>query len=293
MKREVDVKSVRNAATSAALLPDGKHLVCVAGGGVVAWDFAGRVTKTYRKPTSWGAGALRVTATGRVIAQTARVIRGWRWKTGKPEVELTPPAGYHHLLSVSGDGRYALTRSYAPTKNKSFTVWDLERKREVVAFAEKKSFVIGAALAVDASIVVHAGTDGIVRFFDVASGKHFARSPGKGWVDVVERSDDGRLFASGGRGGVVFLWRPDGSVHRKVRYATQVAGLTLSPDARWMVAYGSRGFPVMWDVESGDQVAVIDVHDKGGVRCVRFSLDSTRLVTVGNDYRVCVSLLRS
>jgi len=48
----------------------------------------------------------------------------------------------------------------------------------------------------------------------------------------------------------------------------------------------------MWDVESGKVVATVDGYATSGLQCgvssVRFSKDGERLVTMGNDGRVCL-----
>jgi WD40 repeat protein len=272
----------------ADLASDGKHIVLAAPRGVWLCDLAGKVVRTYAKSGGYRTEAFVVR--DRVVGQVGSSIRVWRWRTGKLELDFRP-AGHEGLRSVSYDGGLALTTSYAPTtKNKSFTVCDLRRGRAVVTHVEPKSFVIGGALAVDGSLVVYGGTDGVVRFFDVGTQKHIARAKGKGWVDVVARSDDGRFFASGGRGGVIHVWKPDGTLVRKLPFAPRVAGLSFSPDAVLLAAHGTRDWPVIFDVGTGARRATLDVHE-GGVASVRFSRDGKHIVTAGNDYRVCLLML--
>jgi WD40 repeat protein len=271
----------------AELAPDGKQLVLAARRGVWLCDFTGKVTHTYAKSGGYRTEAF--IAGERVIGQVGSRIRVWRWRTGKLELDYKPEE-HARLQSVSLDGRLALMTSFAPkTNNKALTVWDLRRRRAVASRVESRSVVIGAALAADGSLVVHGGTDGIVRFFDVATQTEVARAKGRGWVDVVARSDDGRFFASGGHGGgAIHVWKPDGTLVRKLPYASRVLGLSLSPDGVLLAAHGTRGRPAIFDVETGARVATLDAHETG-VRCLRFSHDGKHIVTAGSDYRVCVS----
>jgi WD40 repeat protein len=282
LERETDA-TILASPVVAELTPDKKHLVC---GRSSIWlcDLTSHFERYYSKPSSSGVANLFITRKGLVIGQVASAIRVWQWRTGKLKVELKP-ACHHHLASVDVAGKRALTVSYAPTQNRSFTVWDLGRTRALGSFTEKKSFVIGAALSADGATVVHGGTDGIVRFFDVGSSTQFARSPGKGWIDVVVRSDDGRFFASGGRGGFIHVWKPDGTLHKRVPHPARVVGLAFSPDGTLLITHGTKRPPVVWDVASGKQAATLDAE---GVRCVRFSSDGTRIVTVAGDLHVSV-----
>jgi WD40 repeat protein len=276
----------------AELAPDDRHLVC---GGTSVWlcDRTSHFVRRYTKASGYRVSNVFVTRGGRVVAQQAAPIRMWAWRTAKLGASFKP-GGHHNLRSVDVAARRALTTEFSPTKNQAFTVWDLGRERAVSMFREPKSFVIGAVLSADGGTVVHGGTDGVVRFYDVGSSKHFARSPGKGWVDVVARSDDGRFYASGGRGGVVHVWTPNGALLRRIPYAANVTGLAMSPDGEILVVHGAKNQPTVFEVASGKRVETLGVHPAsamfGGVRSVRFSRDGKRLVTAGNDSRVCVLL---
>jgi WD40 repeat protein len=294
----LDVESQASILASprmALLAPDGKHLICVSPGGTWLCDRAGRLVRRYARP---GSGKVFLTSTGRVIAQVGTAIRAWDWKTGKQRLDLRLSGrrpsreGYHVLRSVDATGTRALTIEHAPTKNRAFTVWDLSQGRSVSRFVAPKAFVIGAALSPDGGIVVHGGTDGYVSFYDVSSSKVIVRPAGKGWIDVVVRSDDGRLYASGGRGGVVCIWTCDGTAHGRIPFKASVEGLALSPDGALLVAYGSSGYPAIFDVETRKQVGTLESHARtgmfGGVRSAWFTPDGMRLVTVGNDLGVSV-----
>lgn len=286
--REAEITLLSSPHT-AELAPDGKHLV-LAAAGLFACDLAGRTTTTFRKPSGRGAGHFHVTKSGRLVAQTASTIRVWNLRAGKQESELQP-SGYESLRSVSRDASRLLTTSFGPGKlNRAFTVWDTKRGVAIARFEAKKSVVVGAAMSSDGEIVVHGGTDGVVHFFSVGSAAHVARVPARGWIDAVAASPDGRTFATGGRAGVVSVWNRDASVRRTFRYGAKIVGLALHD--RCVVAWGSKGAPRVWALESGDTASIDDNATSGlmgGTRSVRFSLDGRRIVTTGNDCRVCIS----
>lgn len=276
---------------AAVLLPDEAHLACVANSGVFVCDLAGRTTKMLRRATSHAPGRLAIVA-DRLLVQTATHLRAWSIRSWKESAAFDFDETHASVQSISVDGARVLTRSYHPSRNREFTVWDLARKRAIVTFKEKKSFVVGVTLSADGRVVVHGGTDGVVRFFDVARATHFARVPAKGWIDVAARSDDGRFFATGTRLGFVHVWSPTASLVRTMRLGARVFGIEISPDGRILVAHGAKGAPIAWGLPRGERLFAIDEHPKsgmfGGVRSVRFSRDGRRVVTTGNDYRACI-----
>ena len=280
------MRLVREAEMTVLASPDTvalaeKRVVCAANQLFIC-DLSGRVTKTLRKR----AGNFFVRRND-VVAQTASAFRVFDLRTGDQKLEFTP-RGYHLLYGVTSDGKRILTKAYAKLDNRSFSVWDLATKREIAAFTEKKSFVIGAAISDDGALVVHGGTDGVARFYDVARAEPIARVPTKGWIDTVTSFGD--TFAIGGRAGVVSILSRDARPVRTLQYGGKIAALALSD--RFVVARGTKSAPMLWDLQSGDSLRV-DHHDVagllGGTRCVRLSPDGTRIITCGYDCRVVVS----
>ena len=257
-------------------------VVCAANQLFVT-DLSGRVTSTLRKRA--GNFFLRRNV---LVAQTASTFRVFDMKTQRQKLEFTP-RGYHLLAGVSGDARRMLTKAFHPrTNNRQFSVWDLREQKEIATFTEKKAFVVAAALSDEGDLVVHGGTDGVARLFDVARAEPIARVPTKGWIDAATSYGD--TFAVGGRAGVVSIISRDAQLRRTFSYGAKITGLALSEHL--LVAYGSKSAPMLWHLESGAAVRV-EHHAVagllGGARCARFSADGTRIITCGNDCRVVVS----
>jgi WD40 repeat protein len=286
LEREVDIRILASPRT-ADLAPNNERFV-FARNALWTTDLAAGYVRMLRKQSN-DFGDFDI-AGNRVIAKNGKAIRAWDLRTNTLVVEYMPRwVGFHVFRSASRDG----TRVLTSRANKTFSVWDMKKKKELVTFTEKKSFVCGAVLSIDAKIVVHGGTDGIVRFFDVARREHVARVPEKGWIETIARSADGRFFASAGRAGNVAVWTARATRHRLLRgHRGAITRLAMSPDGARVIACGSATRPLMWDVESGDIVATIDGYATSGLRCgvssVRFSKDGKRIITMGNDGRVCL-----
>src|SRR5262249_51206355 len=93
------------------------------------------------------------------------------------------------------------------------------------------------------------------------------------------------LLATAGWGGKVSGWRvADGARVRDVRHAHRVAGLTFSPDGRYLNAASARQVLRTWDVRNWQHTSRENV---GGVLAFLATPDDPRLVALaGHEVRV-------
>jgi WD40 repeat protein len=257
---------------------DGKGVLISTFGDLTLYDAkTGREVRSYKPIGGVVVWCGRPTPDGRhIIEGTGEgVLKIWDAKSAKLKVKADT-VGIVMRLSISRDGTRALTA----TGNKDVRLWDVLSGRTLGGFTMKKSFTNGAVLHPDRNIAACGGTDGVLRFFDAISGVEQKAVPGKGWIDCVERSDDGRFLASAGRVAQVIVWDWSG---RKLRtltdFKTAVTVLAVSPDGRIVAASGKKARPLVWSLESGKVLAMLDGHDR--VTALRFSADSRRLVSAG------------
>jgi tricorn protease-like protein len=202
----------------------------------------------------------------------------WDAKTGKAQHEL----GTHGIVrrvSVSRDGKLAATSTW----EKDVRLWDLAKGCELGGFTLDKSVVNGMVLSPDAKLVACGGSDGFMRLFEPKSGAMVKAAAGKGWIDAVDRSDDGRLLATAGREAQIILWSWTGEKIRSLTDMTSaITALALSPDGRWVVACGKKAAPLVWSTETGKVVAALEGHEK--VTALAFSFDSRSIVAAGPPF---------
>ncbi len=147
--------------------------------------------------------------------------------------------------------------------------------------------VYAVAISPDGRRAVAGGTDGLVRLYDVKTGKEIRRFEGHaGRVWTVAFSPDGRRCASGGFDQTIRLW--DLASGREVRRFTghddYVRSLAFTPDGRFILSGGDDRLLRLWDVDTGKAAGSLPGHDhfvwsvaisRDGKRALSASLDRT------------------
>jgi WD40 repeat protein len=231
------------------------------------------------KPDYGAVWAARFTPDGRkVLAGIGARLLIWDAQTGKKLHDLETN-GIVRRITLSRDGGRAATSTW----EKDVRLWDVGAGRELGGFTMKKSVVNGVALAPGADVVACGGSDGFVRLVDPKSGEVKKAIAGNGWIDVIERSDDGRLFATAGRAAEVVLWTWTGDKLRTLRdMSTAITVLSVSPDGRWVAACGKKAAPLVWSTATGKVACALEGHDKVGALC--FGFDGRSIVTAGSPF---------
>jgi WD40 repeat protein len=269
------ITNLRDDAWSVELSPDGKRILVARSFSVGVVDAAGGAARSL-EPKGAAVWAARFTPDGkRIIGGVGARLLVWDAKTGR-RVHTLPTNGIVRRVSVSRDGRKAASSTW----EKDVRVWDLTKGAELGGFTMKKSLVNGMALSPDAGVAACGGSDGILRIVDPLTGEARSASPGKGWIDVVERSENGRLIGTAGRAAQVILWDWSGKKLRALSdFTTAITALALAPDGRFVAASGKKKPPLVWSTDTGKVVAKLEGHER--VTALSFSHDGESIVTAG------------
>jgi WD40 repeat protein len=151
--------------------------------------------------------------------------------------------------------------------------------------------VWSVALSPDGKRLATASQDGMVKVWDVATGKQllalqvFSSSTLlKGGVNGVAFSPDGKLLATGSDDAQVRLWDPvTGQLIRTLSGHTDpVLMVSFSPDGTRLGSASADETAKVWDVPTGRELLTLQGHTDS-VRSITFSPDNKRISTGSDD----------
>lgn len=166
-----------------------------------------------------------------------------------------------------------------------FTWYHLQQRLhgDAVTLAGHGGEVYSVVFSPDDQFAVSGGQDGIVRYWEKASGKLVHQLPAhSNCVNSLSFSADGNLLASGGCDGVVNVWD---SATRQLRTTLRdhppvVECVAFSPVANNRLAScGNDSVVRVWDVESGLRAKSFDTH-ASSVKAILWSRDGRTLYVI-------------
>jgi WD40 repeat protein len=155
-------------------------------------------------------------------------------------------------------------------------------RRSPVPPLQHQGSVNDVKFAPDGDWVVTASDDGMVRVWDIKTGKLRCQPmQHQGIVKTAEFSPDGQLILSASADGTARLWDATTGVPRaKVMQHDDVVNMAVfSPDGRYVLTACNDGAAHIWDSQTGDPIG----HPMRGERVTsiaRFSPDGKKIVSV-------------
>ena len=155
-------------------------------------------------------------------------------------------------ISISGDGKIALTISSYELP----TIWNIETGKLIKKFSRQKGILAylfsttgswrSGSLSPDAEKIVAGSTDGVIRFWEVKSGKEiWYKKAHEGGVNDLSFEADGRFILSTGNDATVKIWdSTNGEMIDQIDLATSNdlgVVLSCSPDNSAFVVGTLRG----------------------------------------------------
>jgi len=179
-------------------------------------------------------------------------------------------------------------------------IWDIVQQRRLHTLTEHKSTITDVAFAPDGQRLASASQDTTVRIWDVASGTLLKTFPDQEWASLV-RCIEFRCFptsyALSPNGEFVArevdkrvqVWRVrDGSFIRTFEDDKfSITALAFSQDGRRLAAAGGWAIRI-WDVTSGEPIAVLRGVHRDYISDITFSPDGEKLVSVSADGLACL-----
>lgn len=121
--------------------------------------------------------------------------------------------GMVSALAWSSDSRRLASGSWGYASDQLF-IWDTRSWKRRTVINDPNESVYGVAWSADGAVLVSAGTDGTLRWWNSDSGPcTLTRQGHQGPILSLRASPDGRLLASCGNDGAIRLWRLDSGEH--------------------------------------------------------------------------------
>lgn len=153
-----------------------------------------------------------------------------------------------------------------------------------------KPGVIGLSLSRDGKTLVTAGTDGVIRVWDVASGQ--MQRTLNGHTNSTYRADfspDEKLIASSSRDTTARIWdfNTGRELYKLTGFKCSVKSVAFSPDGKTLSAVGNDGMLKLWNVETGKELKSL-VHSDSpdadvSVYSVVFGRDGKKIYAGNGD----------
>jgi predicted NACHT family NTPase len=215
---------------------------------------------------------------------------------GKTEEEVGYVGGNAATVLVKVDNAALEGRdlSGAVIKGADFSDASLRRVNFAGANLSESNFikafgtVFAVAFSPDGKLLATGGTDGVVRCWDVASGREILTGKGhNSWVSSVAFSPDGKTLASSSSDRTVKLWNcHSGECFQTLQgHSDMVRSVAFSPDGKTLASGSDDRTVKLWDCRSGECLQTWQGHSDM-VRSVAFSPDGKTLASGSNDLTV-------
>jgi WD40 repeat protein len=151
-----------------------------------------------------------------------------------------------------------------------------------------KPGVVGLSLSRDGKTLLSAGSDGVIRVWDLASGQIQRTLTGHtNAIYEAKFSPNEKLIASSSRDLTARIWdfATGRELHKFTGFECAVKSVTFSPNGKMVAAVGNDGMLKLWDVKTGRELKSL-VHSRSpdvdtSIYSVVFSRDG-KMVYAGN-----------
>lgn len=191
-----------------------------------------------------------------------------------------------NALAFSPDGKLALSAGV------SGFLWDVASGKSLARLEDRARSTVPintAAISPDGRRAICAGDDGIIRMWDVKTGREVRRFEGHaGAIWTVAFTPDGARIVSSGADGYVRVWETGSGATGPPAFLSNTAPsvIAIDPTGRTVAAAALDGQIVFWDLPSGSKLGVIELADN--LRRIAFAPDGRHLATANENGTVYI-----
>jgi len=165
-----------------------------------------------------------------------------------------------------------------------------DEKPEV--YAPSNSWVDDIAFSADGKFILSGSADGIMRLWDVATGKEIRQFIGHSMsINSVVFSPDGKFVLSGGSDKTIRLW--DVNIGKEIKqfigHTEFVKTVVFLPDGKSILSSSFDKTMRFWDIETGKEIKQFIGHTEF-VSSIRFSPDGKLVLSGGSEEAILWNL---
>jgi WD40 repeat protein len=240
----------------------------------------------------WSAQSLAFSPDGRVLAVAGRgsAVELWNTETSTVLPGLGDGAETGPCIAFSPAGKLLAVSDWRdPHRRGAVTIWDWERRRRLITLYGRSGGITVLAFAPDGTRLASGDSAGIVKLWDVATGRERASLPacqlGTGGVTAMVFSPDGALLVTAGfvdRSVRIWDATSGGPRDELLRTDSGVTDLAFSPDGTTLAMAQGDGTATLWGVAPLREQGSVRAQGRA-LKSVAFSSDGRLLVTGGMD----------
>jgi WD40 repeat protein len=245
------------APASIALSPDGQFLANFLGDRIELFEIASKQRLRTLTGHTAPVRAVCFRADGKELASLGmdNTVRIWEAGSGRELRSFDTHANPYSQAIFSSGGRW-LALAYLDS---TIHLWDISLGREVNTLRGHQNAVSGLAFSSDDTIV-SVSADGTLKFWDVATGREVRSMEHQGSPAVtLAFSSDGRLLAASSGNAIRLI---DPSTGRELRFLSghtnNIVSLSFNSDARWLASSSEDSSTRIWDVSTGEEIALLN-----------------------------------
>ena len=283
------LQGFRGEVESLVFSPTGDLVVAASRQGVVLWNLAGDVEPQRLEEFPRGAGVVRFSPDGRLLA-----VGAYNSPATLYDIKLRKP-----VLSIAGDGEGHSTEGMCfsadgtqliiPSRKNVIEFFDVMTGKLAKSLESQRIQPQGIAVSPQGEFLASIGTLAAIDVWDLKSGKRISDQ----WVGNLDAAsqtlftlDDEQVITGGLDGSIRFWNAGTGQQERILQQDRWVAALALSPRGESLLSLGLDDTVRLWDAATGNEKLKLPGHGMTGgssTSALAFSPDGKQFYSFGMD----------
>jgi WD40 repeat protein len=251
------------------------------------WDAETGLQRVIFRSTKGFIRALEITPDGRWLLGGGKGNELQVWNMASRKAHLLTLGHSQGLAAVAlaPDGKWSASAGDDGTVR----IWDFHAGQERNVLSGHVNGARAVAIASDGTWLASGGGDQLVKLWDNVGREKGIKAAQSGFVRAVAVAPDGVWLASAGKGELRIRNLATAQERKQPNGSTgRIRALAVAPDGTWLAGAAKRGAVHLWDVNSGEERAVLVGSETEVAAALAVAPDGTWLASAGGDRLVRV-----